>query len=415
MTLFTLIWGACMLYGFTRKNMNAMVAMTLLFMTFQCANVISFGGFSVGPQILTSMCLIVRFLIFSKFRVYKTKYNNLVNVLLVALVIEVIISALYNNVISKNYLYILQLTTYVFCFVVLRYSSTTFDEVSLYEMLRGVIIFVAVVGILQWLATMDILPIKRILKILFYNDDSMNIYFNENDYYHNSRVYSTFMEPSYLAGFAVGAFYYLLSLKEKWKSNTPLFIILLIEIVLSTSSTAYAAIVLVGVIFIVNARQISLTKKCTLVFCAVIAFAVLYLQYYELLEKVLFNKWNSNSGVARRIMDNEALNAFYSSKLLGVGYKCVRGSSVLYSMLGEIGIIGTVLYTTTNAALYIPIINNRLIRSKLPNNYTAVLFGLLSAFVCLIIAVPDIDMCTYWFWMYCLAICMGYKKTDPQS
>mgnify|MGYP005930294217 FL=1 len=80
MTLFTLIWGACMLYGFTRKNMNAMVAMTLLFMTFQCANVISFGGFSVGPQILTSMCLIVRFLIFSKFRVYKTKYNNLVNV-----------------------------------------------------------------------------------------------------------------------------------------------------------------------------------------------------------------------------------------------------------------------------------------------------------------------------------------------
>lgn len=90
MTLFTLIWGACMLYGFTRKNMNAMVAMTLLFMTFQCANVISFGGFSVGPQILTSMCLIVRFLIFSKFRVYKTKYNNLVNVLLVVLVIPVI-------------------------------------------------------------------------------------------------------------------------------------------------------------------------------------------------------------------------------------------------------------------------------------------------------------------------------------
>mgnify|MGYP000963857894 CR=1 FL=1 len=123
MTLFTLIWGACMLYGFTRKNMNAMVAMTLLFMTFQCANVISFGGFSVGPQILTSMCLIVRFLIFSKFRVYKTKYNNLVNVLLVVLVIEVIISALYNNVISKNYLYILQLTTYVLCFVVLRYST----------------------------------------------------------------------------------------------------------------------------------------------------------------------------------------------------------------------------------------------------------------------------------------------------
>lgn len=140
--------------------------------------------------------------------------------------------------------------------------------------------------------------------------------------------------------------------QHQFNEHTPLFIILLIEIVLSTSSTAYAAIVLVGVIFIVNARQISLTKKCTLVFCAGIAFAVLYLQYYELLEKVLFNKWNSNSGVARRIMDNDALNAFYSSKLLGVGYKCVRGSSVLYSMLGEIGIIGTVLYTTTNAALY---------------------------------------------------------------
>jgi hypothetical protein len=413
MTLFTLIWSACMLYGFT--TMNAMVVMTLLFMTFQCANVVSFGGITVGPQILTSMCLIVRFLIFSRFRVYKTKYNKLINVLLVVLVIEIIVSALYNNVISNNYLYILQLTTYVFCFVILRYSSMEFDEDLLYKILRGIIIFVAVVGILQWLATMNILPIKRILKVLFYNDDSMNIYFNENDYYHNSRVYSTFMEPSYLAGFSVGAFYYLLSLREKWKSNTLLFIILLIEIFLSTSSTAYAALVLVGVIFIVNARQISLTKKCTLIICAVIVFSVLYFQCYELLEKVLFNKWNSNSGVARRIMDNDALNAFYSSELLGVGYKCVRGSSVFYSMLGEIGIIGTALYTMTNAIIYIPIINNRLIRSELPNNYAAVLFGLLSAFVCLVIAVPDIDMCTYWFWMYCLAICIGYKKIEPQS
>lgn len=402
-----------MLYGFT--TMNAMVVMTLLFMTFQCANVVSFGGITVGPQILTSMCLIVRFLIFSRFRVYKTKYNKLINVLLVVLVIEIIVSALYNNVISNNYLYILQLTTYVFCFVILRYSSMEFDEDLLYKILRGIIIFVAVVGILQWLATMNILPIKRILKVLFYNDDSMNIYFNENDYYHNSRVYSTFMEPSYLAGFSVGAFYYLLSLREKWKSNTLLFIILLIEIFLSTSSTAYAALVLVGVIFIVNARQISLTKKCTLIICAVIVFSVLYFQCYELLEKVLFNKWNSNSGVARRIMDNDALNAFYSSELLGVGYKCVRGSSVFYSMLGEIGIIGTALYTMTNAIIYIPIINNRLIRSELPNNYAAVLFGLLSAFVCLVIAVPDIDMCTYWFWMYCLAICIGYKKIEPQS
>jgi hypothetical protein len=413
MTLFTLIWSACMLYGFT--TMNAMVVMTLLFMTFQCANVVSFGGITVGPQILTSMCLIVRFLIFSRFRVYKTKYNKLINVLLVVLVIEIIVSALYNNVISNNYLYILQLTTYVFCFVILRYSSMEFDEDLLYKILRGIIIFVAVVGILQWLATMNILPIKRILKVLFYNDDSMNIYFNENDYYHNSRVYSTFMEPSYLAGFSVGAFYYLLSLREKWKSNTLLFIILLTEIFLSTSSTAYAALVLVGVIFIVNARQISLTKKCTLIICAVIVFSVLYFQCYELLEKVLFNKWNSNSGVARRIMDNDALNAFYSSELLGVGYKCVRGSSVFYSMLGEIGIIGTALYTMTNAIIYIPIINNRLIRSELPNNYAAVLFGLLSAFVCLVIAVPDIDMCTYWFWMYCLAICIGYKKIEPQS
>ena len=413
MTLFTLIWSACMLYGFT--TMNAMVVMTLLFMTFQCANVVSFGGITVGPQILTSMCLIVRFLIFSRFRVYKTKYNKLINVLLVVLIIEIIVSALYNNVISNNYLYILQLTTYVFCFVILRYSSMEFDEDLLYKILRGIIIFVAVVGILQWLATMNILPIKRILKVLFYNDDSMNIYFNENDYYHNSRVYSTFMEPPYLAGFSVGAFYYLLSLREKWKSNTLLFIILLIEIFLSTSSTAYAALVLVGVIFIVNARQISLTKKCTLIICAVIVFSVLYFQCYELLEKVLFNKWNSNSGVARRIMDNDALNAFYSSELLGVGYKCVRGSSVFYSMLGEIGIIGTALYTMTNAIIYIPIINNRLIRSELPNNYAAVLFGLLSAFVCLVIAVPDIDMCTYWFWMYCLAICIGYKKIEPQS
>ena len=56
-------------------------------------------------------------------------------------------------------------------------------------------------------------------------------------------------------------------------------------------------------------------------------------------------------------MDNDALNAFYSSELLGVGYKCVRGSSVFYSMLGEIGIIGTALYTMTNAIIYI-IINH---------------------------------------------------------
>ena len=52
MSLFTVIWVIAVAIALFSKGMKRITFITLLFMTFQCANVFEYGNLHIGPQIL---------------------------------------------------------------------------------------------------------------------------------------------------------------------------------------------------------------------------------------------------------------------------------------------------------------------------------------------------------------------------
>lgn len=422
MTLFTLIWLLVVMYCFMQKGMKPMLYATLIFMTFQCANAIVIGNIVVGPQVLTSILFVVKYVISyrGRIKIIKNRELTAVNILMCFLVLEIVYSSLVNGNLEYKLLNIIQLSSYMVCYVFMRRSIELYNDEEIYTIVRNVIIFVAVVGVIQWLTTMHILPIRSLLKPLIYNDDSLNVYFNYDDRFHNLRVYAMFMEPSYLAGFLVGGFYYLFSFRDKWKSNIPLMILILAEILLSTSSTAYGALVIVGLIFVLYSKQISLRWKLVIIAVAVIGFCILYFGFYNILDAVIFSKSATGSGKTRARWNLEAMAAYRQSPIWGVGYKSVRGSSIVCSLLGELGVVGLVLYfSTIFAALKnIIFVKKKLLTQKWSKGYYAAMFAVLSVVICQMIACPDLDMCTLWLCMYILAIYEGmivkYKRETTQ-
>ena len=409
MTVFTIIWICVVFWAFTKSNIKYMFSVTLLFMTFQCANVISLGSFGVGPQLMTSAVFVAKSLIHNKAKLYFHRYYYPVIVALFLLIMSVIISLTQNDALADNILQFLQFLIYTLCFVAMLLSGKSIEKEVLYQILRKLTIFLLIVGILQLLTTMGLLPIRPILKQLIYNDNSSTVFFNRSNY---RRIMSTFMEPSYFAGLLVGAFYYFLSLKDKWKENCILMAFILFEMILTMSSTAYGAFVIVGVIFILFQDKVGIKFKIAIVCLAIVGFAIMYFGFYDVLDTVIFSKADTGSFRARTRYNDEAISAYLDSVWFGVGYKNVRGSSIIYSLLGETGRIGLIAYILFNLVLISPILKI-VPNKKYSKEHIGTVFAVLSVIVCQIIACPDLDLCTYWFWLYVLAV--SQKESQMQS
>ena len=203
------------------------------------------------------------------------------------------------------------------------------------------------------------------------------------------------LQPSYFAAFIVGAFYFLLSYKRKWKSNYFLMLVVVMEILLTQSSTAYGAFIIIGMIFVAFTDELSLKQKATVIGIGLIGLIILYVGFYSVLDTVIFSKSGTASYRQRERFNTKAWNAFISSILLGVGYKQVRGSSIILSILGQTGILGLISYTLFNLSF---VRRNRYTVDNNPQLYSAVKLSLLSAVATQIIACPDLDLCSYWVW-----------------
>ena len=398
MTLFGLAWLIIAAWCFIKKDIRYMFGITLLFMTFQSCNVFYLGELGIGPGILTSLLFVVKTAIHTAGKLHYYTKDRFLLIVMYLLILFVFFSSALNGIIGERLMLILQLLGYILCFTCINFVKRELDTETVYHTIRSILIFLSVIGLAQFLTTSEILPLRSVLEPLFYNDPSTDVVFHK---FHYTRVMSTFMEPSYYAGIAVGGFYYLLSLKTKWKKNAWLLILLLVEIILTKSSTAYGAFFLVGILFFLFAKNIGTPWKITGVVVAGIGFCIVFFMFYDLLDAVIFSKDTTGSFSTRTRMNNRALQAFESSMLYGVGYKNCRGSSIVYSLLGELGIIGLSLYAVINAIVILPAFKNRVAVSAAGHHANAARFAVLSAFICQIIACPDLDLCTYWFWLFC--------------
>lgn len=402
MTLFSIIWFLIILWCFCKSDIKYMLFYTLLFMTFQCDNVITVSFLGVGPQILTSIAFIIKAVQTNRGVLKLRRGRTMLVITALLLFATIVVSCTYNGTLANRLLNILQILTYMLCFFAIMFFCRGVSSKDLYGILRKIIIFLLVLGVAQLLTTMEIIPLRSVLQALFYNDTSDTVYFHHSNYH---RIMSSFMEPSYFSGLLVGMFYYFLSMKEKWGENKFLLIAILIELIFTQSSTGYGAFIITGVIFILCHNRIKIQTKILILILAVTGFTVIYIGFFNILDAVIFSKDKSGSWITRTNMNTRALERFQSSQWFGVGYKNVRGSSIVYSLLAETGILGFGAYILFNIVLLVPTFLGGQKEKKVDNNYIGVIFALLGTFVCQLIACPDLDLCTYWFWVYAIGVC----------
>ncbi len=405
MTLLGVLWLCIVLWDFIKMPIANTVFLTILFMTFQSSNVLYINGTGIGPGILTSIILVLKIFILQKFRIRKITEFKGVFVLAVLMLFVIYFSLVLNNIFEKKYLTFLQISVYVFCFISIQFISRSVTKDAAYKLIRRIIVFHVIFGFVQVLTTTDILPLRSALEVLVYNDPSTDIVFHR-DYY--ARVMSTFMEPSYYAGFLVGAFFFLIIHRDALYQNKLLIFAIIVEILLTQSTTAYVSFMIVGIILILFSNSFSLKQKFFICMLVVIGILILYFGFYSLLDAVVFSKDQTGSYSTRLRFNNMALESFFSSPLIGIGYKNCRGSSIIYSLLGEIGIIGLGSYFIFNVILFLTGIkysDNILIASK---------FGVLTTVICQIIACPDLDLCTYWIWLYIFSFVLLVLKQNTK-
>lgn len=411
MTLFGILWFITVSWAFLKKDIKYMFALTLLYMTFQCDNVINIGGLSAGPQIVTSVAFIVKTLYDARIR-YHRKYRLPVfsALLLVAIAAA---SCMVNEIFDEKVLFLIQLLLYVLCFICILICAGQLEEEVIYRTVRCITVFLLAMGIIQIITTMNLLPFKTILpfrsllQTLFYNDTggAGYIFFYSSRY---SRIASLFQKPSYFSVFLAGAFYYFLSHISRWGENIILMCFMILELLLTTSSTGYGAFLIMGILFILANDKVKVSWKIAILTAALLGFLFMYVGFYDLLDSVIFSKLESGSGRTRTRMNHTAIAAYESSKLWGVGYKNVRGSSIVYSLLGEMGIYGMAAYIIFNAVILWPAIVHKRKGRQLSEQNMGCRFAVASAIVCQVLACPDLDLCSYWFWVYVSA---AYIKT----
>ena len=407
MTLFGLIWVVLLICCF--RDVKKLLTLTIISATIQCSNVFEFAGTGIGPQVITSFLFILRIMLNkSGLIINKKSKGKDICLLMLLLLAVIVISNIINGRVISTMFKLLQLVIYMVCFCCMLKEGKNIDGEYLYKLIRRLSIFLLIVGFIQIGITSGVLPRFGIVKTLLYNDTTNEfIYYNQLNY---KRVLSTFMEPSYYAGYIVGAFYYLLSIKDKRKENYILLAFMLLQIILTFSSSAYGAFFIVGIIFIVSPRE---TKfKLNIILLGLVGFFLMYLFFYDILDTVIFSKGLSESANTRNWWNRDAITMFKISPIIGNGYKSSRASQIIYTMLAEFGVVGLISYILLNLRFFLYYVSKKY-RSKFGYSRIPVLMGMLSVIATQIIGVPDIDICTYWMWANIVAL--GMTATSKEK
>ena len=83
MTIFGIIWILIAIRLFFIKDIKPMIVFTIIGMIMQCTNVIEFGKFACGPQLITSIIFIIKSI---KYRVNDFKLDTFYKSYLIFLV-----------------------------------------------------------------------------------------------------------------------------------------------------------------------------------------------------------------------------------------------------------------------------------------------------------------------------------------
>ncbi|MDO4617445.1 MAG: O-antigen ligase family protein [Lachnospiraceae bacterium] len=395
-TLFGIIWLAFLVYSCCSKNPHALLGMLLLSTVLQSTNVLVLsGGTGVGPLTITSGVYFLRMALYINQLVLAVRKETIALALFMTVIFLglVLSDALSGNVI----LYFLQLLCYAMCFSQILKVEEVYEKAVVERIIINILWFVVIMGAVQFLMSCLIIPKFNIIRLLFYNEQGLTetVQFLIPERY--PRLFSTFLEPSYCGAFLTGSFYYLIAQERNLEGNKLLAACVLAEIILTRSSTAYAAMLIGGIIFAVLGKNKRLLYLLLPVAAA--GLIVCIVQYDEIISLVAA-KFASESGKERNKWNRYAILDFYDHKIIGVGYKQARASSLFYSILAQTGLLGlgsyvSMLGTILHRSLDMPASSEPLTGAKL---------ALITVVVSQVIACPDLDFCVFWYFMFVIAV-----------
>lgn len=392
MTVFGVLWLGLIGYCFYLDKIKYLAALTLLSMVFQCSNVIAVGNLNVGPQVITNLAFLFTLALKAlKKGTVRLRRPGKAALSVAALVVAVLLSCFLNGSLGSVLLRVMQLAIYGASFLLMARLRPFVPEAFLARTVRRITIFVLIMGVVQLLITSGALPRFALVKLLFYNENARYVYFNRPHY---TRLMSTFLEPSYCGCFLVGAFFYFASLWKGTKRELPLLAALAAELLLTRSSSAYGAFAVVGVMFLLRGKNERMQKLLLLAGGFVLLCMLLY--GYGVLDEVVFSKLFSGSAATRRRWNEAAWRAFCRSPLYGTGYKSARASSLLFSILGELGLLGLAAWLALNGSLLRPLWRRG---RRYTRRFLGLRFALAAILAAQLIACPDLDLCVYWLWM----------------
>lgn len=410
-TIYGLVCLTLVAIAFYKNNANMMLALLLLGMNFQSASVFLLNGQGVGFQLVISAIFMLWIFfysnIFQKGKLIIVRSNPKQKLSIVAALFLGIYCVMVTQKMSINYdnssivLYLMQFLIYIACYVSMWSVHKKYNYIDIEKIMTMVITVICVIGIIQLVTTVNIFPRNVILETFIYTKDTGSAYYTESYY---PRLFSVFMEPSYCAAFLVGSFYYLISKEKLDIYCTRLVIILVVEILLTFSSTAYGAFFVTGLIYLVVSKNKKALKWLLPLAIVMGMFLLVTGALQQILNDVIFSKGTSGSGVTRAGWDRRAMAAFQNNPWFGAGYKGVRGSHLYTSILGQLGIVGTTLYVF----MILPLIIAGL-KSKRTTSATLFLIG---SIISQLIALPDLDFCVFWEGMYIMALMLGMAKGE---
>jgi hypothetical protein len=368
----------------------------LLSTIFQCNDVVRIGSLGLGSTIVTSLWFIV---FYGITRPIKLKFS--ITILIVFLLL------LFTNSILKsgitNILVVAQLFIYYLCARCIHKISRSLNPKECLGYVNKVLLAVILFAPIQYVATIGLLP-RDFLSPFFFNDFGDSVYFHYPERY--QRLLSTFLEPSFCAPFLVGSFYYFLHMRGLKKNNIILLSFILIELLLTKSSTGFLSFFIIGVFYLLLVKGIKWLIRFSpllIVLLAVIAFLG-----KDVLNDVIFDKMSTDSGKYRAMQDLNSIEMFMHNKLLGVGYGTMRSSSLLITMLAEIGMVGAALFLYYIYVTVRPLLAGQKISTKYD---TAVRLFFLNVVLSQLIAIPDLQYCVFWLSIYLISLSNVFKQS----
>lgn len=230
------------------------------------------------------------------------------------------------------------------------------------------------------------------------------------------RLQATYYEPSMLAPFIVSVFtiyFYNFLNKGKIKDLIISFLSLII-IILSTSTTAYVALIIIFITIILTNMPFKLRRHFTffllkgklrsyihaatfilIVFIFFIHFIVGWENLIKIVELYLLKKSETSSFNSRTTSDIHALKLFLDTYGFGVGLGSNRPSSLLPYLLSQLGLLGTLLFL-----IFIFSILKFTFNALKNSDFFKYFFPLPIVLVTQLIAYPDITNPTLWQFIY---------------